>query len=67
MDSAPLAQRFKAAHDELAAGLDELLGSGVLLDPEALRTLRTAVDAALPVAEAYERYLTDELAAGAAA
>lgn len=67
MDSTPFAQRFKAAHDELTARLDELLGSGVLLDPEALRTLRAAVDAALPVAEAYERYLTDELVAGAAA
>jgi hypothetical protein len=57
-----------AAHEWLAAELDALLGSGVLLDPVALRRLRATVDAVLPAAEAYERHVAAEVVlVGAAA
>ena len=57
-----------AAHERLAAELDALLGTGVLLDPDALRRLRATVDAVLPAAEAYEGHVAAEVAlAGAAA
>ncbi len=55
-DGATLNAAVIAASDWLAAKLDELIGSGVLLDVIKLRELHTFIgDVALPVAQAYER------------
>lgn len=62
MQDVDLLEEAAAAHDRLAAELDALAGSGVLLDPTALRRLRTTVEVVLPAAEAYERYVAAEVA-----
>lgn len=42
-----------AMHRRMERELDELTGSGVLLDAAALRRLRGVLDDAIPVADAY--------------
>lgn len=58
MERVCLDVRLLAAREQLAARLDELGGGALLLDPAALRRLRAAVDAAIPLAEDYARQLT---------
>lgn len=67
MKDIDLLEEAATAHDRLAAELDALAGSGVLLDPTALRRLRTTVDMVLPAAEAYEQYVATEVARAQAA
>ncbi len=45
--------RVATTHRRLECELDDLVGSGVLLDPTALRRLRGVLDDAIPVADAY--------------
>lgn len=49
--------RVAEAHVQVAEAMDDLVGTGVLLDPEGLRRLRDTAEAALPVAEAYAEHL----------
>lgn len=59
--------RVAEAHEHVAAAMDDLVGSGVLLDPDGLRRLRDAAEAVLPVAEAYARHLEHATGGGGAA
>lgn len=45
--------QVRRAHEGLEGALDEFMGSGVLLDPDRLRSLRARLDEAIPAAEAY--------------
>jgi hypothetical protein len=53
MPDLTVADRTAAMHRRLEQELDELVGTGMLLDPAALRRLRSVIDAAIPVADAY--------------
>lgn len=59
--------RVAEAHERVAAAMDDLVGSGVLLDPEGLRRLRDIADAVMPVAEAYAAHLEHAVGGGGAA
>lgn len=53
MPDLTVADRTAAMHRRLEQELDDLMGSGMLLDPTALRRLRGVIDEAIPVADAY--------------
>jgi hypothetical protein len=55
-----LDRRIESAHRGLETLLDELVGGGVLLDVSQLRRLAKYLErTAIPVAEAYERFLVE--------
>ena len=59
MADATVADTAAAMHRRLERELDELTGSGVLLDPVGLRHLRDVVDDAIPVADAYAEHVAN--------
>lgn len=59
MTDPALRTRTTAMHHRLQDELDTLTGSGVLLDPHALRRLGALIAEAVPVAEAYAASLDE--------